>query len=178
MSRGRVLCRAPGCWHALARGSAAGSPSLAPRPVSVRRRCWEIGRGGAASRLRGCRWMRVTTTRRGFGGMSRRRWSGRGRGSVRRSWRCCAARSSRRRGRGGTGVIREWRAGPGGGGVVFVLDDYHLVEAPPVHESVAFLLARLPPGLRVVLSSRADPPLPLARLRARGQLAEFRAADL
>jgi LuxR family maltose regulon positive regulatory protein len=58
------------------------------------------------------------------------------------------------------------------------LDDYHLVDSGPVHESVAFLLENLPPGLRVVVSSRADPPLPLARLRARGQLAELRAADL
>jgi LuxR family maltose regulon positive regulatory protein len=62
--------------------------------------------------------------------------------------------------------------------VVLVLDDYHLIEAAPVHESVAFLLDRLPPGLRLVLASRADPPLPLARLRASGQLAEFRAAEL
>src|SRR5262249_27599591 len=77
-----------------------------------------------------------------------------------------------------TAVINELTAVPGEGEVVLVLDDYHLVEAPPVHESVAFLLDRLPPGLRVVLSSRADPPLPLARLRARGQLAELRAADL
>src|SRR5215475_4979749 len=77
-----------------------------------------------------------------------------------------------------TAVINELTTVPGKGEVVLVLDDYHLIEAPPVHESVAFLLDRLPPGLRVVLSSRADPPLPLARLRARGQLAELRAADL
>src|SRR5499425_3196688 len=77
-----------------------------------------------------------------------------------------------------TAVINELTSVPGDGEVVLVLDDYHLVEAPSVHESVAFLLDRLPPGLRLVLSSRADPPLPLARLRARGQLAEFRAADL
>ena len=57
-----------------------------------------------------------------------------------------------------------------------VLDDYHLIEASAVHASVAFLVDRLPPGLRLVLASRADPPLPLARLRARGQLAELRAA--
>jgi LuxR family maltose regulon positive regulatory protein len=62
--------------------------------------------------------------------------------------------------------------------VVLVLDDYHLVEAPAVHESLAGLLDRLPPQLRLVLASRADPPLPLARLRARGQLAELREADL
>jgi len=77
-----------------------------------------------------------------------------------------------------TAVINELTTVPGKGEVVLVLDDYHLIEAPPVHESVAFLLDRLPPGLRVVLSSRADPPLPLARLRARGQLTELRAADL
>jgi LuxR family maltose regulon positive regulatory protein len=77
-----------------------------------------------------------------------------------------------------TAVINELTSVPGEGELVLVLDDYHLVEAPPVHDSVAFLLDRLPPGLRLVLSSRADPPLPLARLRARGQLAELRAADL
>src|SRR5215469_4669785 len=76
-----------------------------------------------------------------------------------------------------TAVINELSA-PGEAGVALILDDYHLVQAPPVHDSVAFLLARLPPGLRLVLSSRADPPLPLARLRGRGQLAELRAADL
>ncbi len=76
-----------------------------------------------------------------------------------------------------TVVINELSV-PGEGGVALVLDDYHLVEAPPVHDSVTFLLDRLPPGLRLVLSSRADPPLPLARLRGRGQLAELRAADL
>jgi len=69
-------------------------------------------------------------------------------------------------------------ADPGLDEVLLVLDDYHLVDSGPVHESVAFLLENLPPGLRVVVSSRADPPLPLARLRARGQLAELRTADL
>jgi ATP/maltotriose-dependent transcriptional regulator MalT len=59
-----------------------------------------------------------------------------------------------------------------------VLDDYHLIQAPAVHDSLALLLERLPPQLRLVVASRADPPLPLARLRARGQLAELRAADL
>jgi LuxR family transcriptional regulator, maltose regulon positive regulatory protein len=62
--------------------------------------------------------------------------------------------------------------------VLLVLDDYHLVEAQPVHASLAFLVEHLPPGLRLVLASRADPPLPLARLRARGQLAELRERDL
>jgi LuxR family maltose regulon positive regulatory protein len=62
--------------------------------------------------------------------------------------------------------------------VVLVLDDYHLLQAPPVHASVEFLLEHLPPALRLVVASRADPPLPLARLRARGQLAELRQRDL
>src|SRR5215471_16887567 len=77
-----------------------------------------------------------------------------------------------------TALINELAAGPGPDEVLLVLDDYHLVDSGPVHESVAFLLEHLPPGLRVAVSSRADPPLPLARLRARGQLAELRAADL
>ena len=77
-----------------------------------------------------------------------------------------------------TALINELAADPGPDEVLLVLDDYHLVGSGPVHESVAFLLENLPPGLRVVVSGRADPPLPLARLRARGQLAELRAADL
>jgi LuxR family transcriptional regulator, maltose regulon positive regulatory protein len=77
-----------------------------------------------------------------------------------------------------TVVINELTRLPGEGEVVLILDDYHLIEAPPVHDSVTFLLERLPPGLRLVLASRTDPPLPLARLRASGQLAELRAADL
>jgi LuxR family maltose regulon positive regulatory protein len=62
--------------------------------------------------------------------------------------------------------------------VVLVLDDYQLVEAPPVHQSLELLLERLPAQLRLVLASRADPPLPLARLRASGQLVELREVDL
>jgi LuxR family maltose regulon positive regulatory protein len=64
------------------------------------------------------------------------------------------------------------------GELALVLDDYHLIQAPPVHGSLTLLLERPPPGLRLVLASRADPPLPLARLRARGQLAEVRERDL
>jgi LuxR family transcriptional regulator, maltose regulon positive regulatory protein len=77
-----------------------------------------------------------------------------------------------------TALINELAADPGPDEVLLVLDDYHLVDSGLVHESVAFLLENLPPGLRVVVSGRAEPPLPLARLRARGQLAELRAADL
>jgi ATP/maltotriose-dependent transcriptional regulator MalT len=75
-------------------------------------------------------------------------------------------------------VINGLAVVPGAGAVMLVLDDYHLIEAPAVHGSVALLLERLPAGLRVVLACRADPPLPLARLRARGRLAELRAGDL
>jgi LuxR family maltose regulon positive regulatory protein len=62
--------------------------------------------------------------------------------------------------------------------IVLVLDDYHLVEAPEVHEGMAFLLEHLPPKLHLVIATRADPALALARLRGRGQLLEVRAADL
>ena len=61
---------------------------------------------------------------------------------------------------------------------VLVLDDYHLVRAPDVHATVAFLLDHLPPALHLAIASREDPPLPLPRLRARRQLVEVRAADL
>ena len=62
--------------------------------------------------------------------------------------------------------------------VLLVLDDYHVISTQQVHESLAFLLEHRPAGICVVLASRSDPPLALARLRARGQLTEVRAADL
>jgi len=77
-----------------------------------------------------------------------------------------------------TALINELAAQRGDGEVLLVLDDYHLIDAQPVHVSLGFLLEHLPPGLHLVLASRADPPLPLARLRAGGQLAELRASDL
>ena len=58
------------------------------------------------------------------------------------------------------------------------LDDYHVITAPPIHEALTFLLDHLPLHIHVVLLTRADPPLPLPRLRARNQLTEIRAADL
>ncbi len=58
--------------------------------------------------------------------------------------------------------------------LLLVLDDYHVIEAPEVHRSVAFLLDHLPPQARLAIATRADPPLPLARLRARGKLLEVR----
>jgi LuxR family transcriptional regulator, maltose regulon positive regulatory protein len=61
---------------------------------------------------------------------------------------------------------------------ILVLDDYHLIEDEEVHEGVGFLLAHLPGSLRLVIASRFDPPLPVARLRARGELLEIRAEKL
>ena len=62
--------------------------------------------------------------------------------------------------------------------LTLVWDDYHLADTAEVSESVALLLEHRPPQLHLVLSTRADPALPLSRLRARGHLVEFRAADL
>ncbi len=62
--------------------------------------------------------------------------------------------------------------------VVLVLDDYHVIERPEIHDGVAFLVDHLPAQVHVILATRADPPLSLARLRARGDLVEIRAADL
>jgi LuxR family transcriptional regulator, maltose regulon positive regulatory protein len=61
---------------------------------------------------------------------------------------------------------------------VLVLDDFHLITDPRIHEAVEFLVAYLPPALRIVVAGRTDPPLPLARLRVRGELTELRAAHL
>src|SRR3954471_1812507 len=64
------------------------------------------------------------------------------------------------------------------GPTVLALDDYHVVETAGVHEAVTFLVDNLPPQVTLAMTTRADPPLPLARLRARGELLEIRAADL
>ncbi len=64
------------------------------------------------------------------------------------------------------------------GDVLLVLDDYHAIEAPAVHQAVTFLIDHLPSQVHLVLTTRAEPPLPLARWRARGQLLELGAADL
>ena len=77
-----------------------------------------------------------------------------------------------------TALVNELAATGDGDEVLLVLDDYHVICAGPVHESLGFLLAHRPLGLVLVLASRADPPLGLARWRVRGQLAELRAAEL
>jgi LuxR family transcriptional regulator, maltose regulon positive regulatory protein len=77
-----------------------------------------------------------------------------------------------------TALINELAAGSDADQVLLVLDDYHLIDSGAVHTSLGFLLEHRPPGLHLVLASRSDPPLALARLRGRGQLTELRAADL
>ena len=64
------------------------------------------------------------------------------------------------------------------GDVVLVLDDYHVIESREVQGSMTFLLEHLPAHVHLVIASRADPGLPIARLRGRGELVELRAADL
>jgi LuxR family maltose regulon positive regulatory protein len=75
-----------------------------------------------------------------------------------------------------TARLNELAAIPGD--LVLVLDDYHVLDARPVDDALAFLVEHLPPRLHLVIATREDPALPLARLRARGQLTELRAADL
>ena len=62
--------------------------------------------------------------------------------------------------------------------LVFVLDDYHLIENPEIHNALGFLLDHLPAHLHFILASRSDPPLPLSRYRARGQIIEIGAGEL
>src|SRR5439155_15139626 len=61
---------------------------------------------------------------------------------------------------------------------VLVLDDYHVINSEAIDHALTFLLDHLPPQMHLVIASREDPRLPVARLRARGQLTELRAADL
>jgi LuxR family transcriptional regulator, maltose regulon positive regulatory protein len=62
--------------------------------------------------------------------------------------------------------------------LTLVLDDYHVIDSEPVHGIVSFLLENLPPNVHLLIGSRINPPLPLARLRARNQMMELGAADL
>jgi LuxR family maltose regulon positive regulatory protein len=77
--------------------------------------------------------------------------------------------------------IAATRPGDEGRPFILVLDDYHVIETAAIHQGLAFLLNHLPPppsGLHLVIASRADPPLPLSRLRGRRQLNELTEADL
>jgi LuxR family maltose regulon positive regulatory protein len=62
--------------------------------------------------------------------------------------------------------------------IVLVLDDFHLIDSPPVDDAVSFLLSHIPPQLHLVISSRSDPSLPLSTLRAQRHMNEIRAPDL
>ena len=75
-----------------------------------------------------------------------------------------------------TTVLNELGTAPDD--VYLVLDDYHLVDSPDIRAGMTFLLEHLPPRVHLVVSTREDPALPLARLRAGGELVEVRAADL
>ena len=75
-----------------------------------------------------------------------------------------------------TALINEIAAIPDN--FIFVLDDYHIIDSKPVDNALAFLLEHLPPQMHLVIITREDPDIPLARLRARGQLTELRAAVL
>ena len=63
-------------------------------------------------------------------------------------------------------------------GFILILDDYHVIHANAVNMALSFLIEHMPPQMHLVIATREDPPFPLARLRARGQLLELRAADL
>jgi len=75
-----------------------------------------------------------------------------------------------------TALINEITAVPDD--FVLVLDDYHVIDARAVDDALTFVLEHLPPRMHLLIATREDPHLPLARLRARGQLSELRAADL
>ena len=62
--------------------------------------------------------------------------------------------------------------------LVLVLDDYHVIERQEIHDGIAYLLDHLPANVHLLIATRSDPPLPLSRLRARGELVEVRSADL
>jgi LuxR family maltose regulon positive regulatory protein len=75
-----------------------------------------------------------------------------------------------------TALINELAGIPGD--LVLVMEDYHLIQFPPVHAGLAFLLEHLPPQMHMIITTRVDPPLPLARYRARGTMLEIGTDDL
>ncbi|MEL6250002.1 MAG: helix-turn-helix transcriptional regulator, partial [Cyanobacteria bacterium J06627_15] len=62
--------------------------------------------------------------------------------------------------------------------IVLILDDYHAITTQAIHDGIGFLLSHLPPQVHLIIASRADPPLSLARLRSHGELTELRVSDL
>lgn len=75
-----------------------------------------------------------------------------------------------------TSLLNELAATPAP--TILVLDDLHLVDRADIHEQLGFLIEHLPPHVHIIVSTRADPAVPLARLRARGELIEIRSANL
>ena len=128
------------------------------------------------SNLPGCRWTKATTTR----GVS---------------WLICwllCGRSMRRLDSAAEAMLQSPQPPPGEviltalvneiaavpQPFILILDDYHVIHAPPIHQQLNFLLDHQPPQMHLVIITREDPPLPLARLRARGQMVEIRQEDL
>jgi len=74
------------------------------------------------------------------------------------------------------GLVNDLSAAPVA--VHLVLDDYHVIDQPDVHAGITFLVEHLPPQIHIAIATRVDPPFPLARLRAQGELVEVRSADL
>src|SRR5207245_7958743 len=68
--------------------------------------------------------------------------------------------------------------GRDGGDFALVLDDYHVIDAKPIDHALTYLVDHLPPHMHLVIATREDPALPLARLRVRGHLTELRVTDL
>ncbi len=75
-------------------------------------------------------------------------------------------------------IINEIMAAIASTPLVFILEDYHFIDSPVIHDGLNFLLDHLPPRMHLVITSRSDPPLFLPRLRARNQMTEIRARDL
>ena len=116
------------------------------------------------------------TNRTGSGRTSSRRWRGPRRTWPATRWRRCGCPASipstSRCPRCSTTCPRS------NARHTLILDDYHLLTDVRIHEAVEYLLSYLPPSLRLVIAARFDPPLPVARMRARSELTEIRAADL
>ena len=145
-----------------------------PHRDSARPLCSPTGVRGARIRSRGCRSIRPTTIRRGSGATWPPRSIGRCRGSA----------TGRALGGGAFGVTRrpdddpDQRAQRGPNEPRDRPRDYHVIDVERIHAAVQLLLEHAPDDVHVVLTSRADPPLALARLRASGRLDELRAVDL
>ena len=123
----------------------------------------------------GCRWTKAITIRRVFSPTSSRHCRRLRQRSEKPRWARSIASQPPPTDVLLTALLNDLTAL---GDVVLVLDDYHVIESQPIDEALTFFVDHLPPQLRLVIATREDPPLPLARLRARGQLTELRAGDL